>query len=145
MCQLLKDSTGKLPFTSIKAVSNRLAAWGVLKSPREKAREKSGGLAVALILPIKRRLWAIRVLHGNMRRLCDNKILLKRLRLRSQRFQAYLPTRNKKMMKRKVEEKVPNHLETQSKGINEASLVQDYRIFISVSGNCTPLPALAGF
>jgi hypothetical protein len=34
--QLLRDSRGKLPSKSIKAVSNWLAAWDVLKSPREK-------------------------------------------------------------------------------------------------------------
>ena len=34
--QLLKDSKGKLPSKSIKAMANWLAAWDVLKSPREK-------------------------------------------------------------------------------------------------------------
>jgi len=34
--QLLKDSNGKLPSKSIKAISQWLAAWDVLKSPREK-------------------------------------------------------------------------------------------------------------
>jgi hypothetical protein len=34
--QLLKDSKGKLPSKSISAMSNWLAAWDVLKSPREK-------------------------------------------------------------------------------------------------------------
>jgi hypothetical protein len=34
--QLLKDSNGKLPSKSISAMANWLAAWDVLKSPREK-------------------------------------------------------------------------------------------------------------
>jgi len=34
--QLLKDSKGKLPSKSISALSNWLAAWDILKSPREK-------------------------------------------------------------------------------------------------------------
>lgn len=34
--QLLKDSQGKLPSKSCKAMANWLAAWDVLKSPREK-------------------------------------------------------------------------------------------------------------
>jgi hypothetical protein len=34
--QLLKDSKGKLPSKSISAMANWLAAWDVLKSPREK-------------------------------------------------------------------------------------------------------------
>ncbi|KAH8799908.1 hypothetical protein F5882DRAFT_374235 [Hyaloscypha sp. PMI_1271] len=34
--QLLKDSNGKLPSKSIRATSQWLAAWDVLKSPREK-------------------------------------------------------------------------------------------------------------
>jgi hypothetical protein len=34
--QLLKDSDGKLPSKSINAMANWLAAWDVLKSPREK-------------------------------------------------------------------------------------------------------------
>jgi hypothetical protein len=34
--QLLKDSKGKLPSKSISAMSNWLAAWDILKSPREK-------------------------------------------------------------------------------------------------------------
>jgi hypothetical protein len=34
--QLLKDSKGKLPSKSISAIANWLAAWDVLKSPREK-------------------------------------------------------------------------------------------------------------
>lgn len=34
--QLLKDTRGKLPSKSIKAMANWLAAWDVLKSPREK-------------------------------------------------------------------------------------------------------------
>jgi len=35
--QLLKDSQGKLPSKSISAMSSWLAAWDVLKSPREKS------------------------------------------------------------------------------------------------------------
>jgi hypothetical protein len=35
--QLLKDSKGKLPSKSISAMSNWLAAWDILKSPREKS------------------------------------------------------------------------------------------------------------
>lgn len=34
--QLFKDSNGKLPSKSISAMANWLAAWDVLKSPREK-------------------------------------------------------------------------------------------------------------
>ncbi|KAG0650812.1 hypothetical protein D0Z07_2672 [Hyphodiscus hymeniophilus] len=35
--QLLKDSSGKLPSKSSSAIANRLAAWDVLKSTREKS------------------------------------------------------------------------------------------------------------
>ncbi|KAH8602182.1 hypothetical protein B0O99DRAFT_680326 [Bisporella sp. PMI_857] len=45
--QLLKDSKGKLPSKSISAMANWLAAWDVLKSPREKSWWLGDGIDLA--------------------------------------------------------------------------------------------------
>lgn len=45
--QLLKDSKGKLPSKSISAMANWLAAWDVLKSPREKRWWLGDGIDLA--------------------------------------------------------------------------------------------------
>lgn len=45
--QLLKDSNGKLPSKSISAMANWLAAWDVLKSPREKKWWLGDGIDLA--------------------------------------------------------------------------------------------------
>lgn len=132
--QLLKDSSGKLPSKSIKAMANWLAAWDVLKSPREKRWWLGDGIdlvnkAKAMGYTGPSRKYETIVWLRNTPEEAEIEVA-----------EVAQPTPNKKTVKRKAET-APVVSKRRAKGFNEASLVQELRVLLSISHICFLLPA----